>query len=339
MSIEVIKSGAQTSVQDAGRHGFLNTGLSPAGPLDHLSLRVASLLVGNELPAPLFAKGPRGDAGLEITLLGPTLRFTQEALIAVAGADFPVKIDGRDMPMYEALHVGPGQVLEFGQARSGARCYLAVAGGINVAPVLGSRSENLFASRGPLGRALRVGDVLPLQRLDRLTDRRAGLRFDVSKLAPVPQEPVLRVVLGPQDALFTDASLEDFQAQPWTMGTQANRTGMRFKGPLLKFKSRPEYLARDAGPDPSNIVDDVIPVGGIQCPSGIEAIVMGTENPTVGGFAKVATVISSDIAVLGQLRPGQSVRFKSVSVLQAITIARETTAIASTQNLIGRGRL
>lgn len=331
MAIEILKPGAQTSIQDAGRIGYLNTGLSPAGPLDHLSLRIASLLVGNELPAPLLAAGPRGDAGLEITFAGPTLKFTVDTIFAVTGGTFALKLDGADVPMYEAVLARAGEVLEFGMIKDGARGYLAVAGGISVAPVLGSRSENLFASRGPLGRALKAGDVLPVGAAE---GRRPGARFDRTKLPERSAEPVLRVVMGPQDDLFTEDSLQAFRNELWTLGTQANRTGLRFKGPVLTFRERPDYLARDAGADPSNIVDDMIPVGGIQCPSGIEAIVMGTENPTVGGFAKIATVISTDIATAGQMRPGQKARFRAVSPHEAIAVARQTAALASPENLL-----
>ncbi len=235
-------------------------------------MRIASLLVGNELPLPLLAGGPRGDAGLEITFMGPTLKFTEAAIFAVAGGAFLLKLDGADIPMYQAIAARAGQVLDFGMVKDGARGDLAVAGGIAVAPVLGSRSENLFASRGPLGRTLKASDVLPVGPAE---GRRAGTRFDLAKLPPRLAEPVLRVVIGPQDDLFTEQSLLDFQTQPWTLGTQANRTGLRFRGPVLTFRERPAYPARDAGADSSNIVDDVIPVGGIQCPSGIEAIVMG----------------------------------------------------------------
>lgn len=331
MAIEIVKPGALTSIQDAGRLGYLNTGLSPAGPLDHLSLRIASLLVGNELPSPLLAAGPRGDAGLEITFAGPTLRFSEDTIFAVTGGTFALKLDGEDVSMYEAVQARAGQVLDFGMVKEGARGYLAVAGGIDVVPVLGSRSENLFASRGPLGRALKAGDILPVGTAE---GRRGGARFDRAKLPKQSPEPVLRVVMGPQDDLFTKESLEAFQSEPWTLGTQANRTGLRFKGPVLNFRERPDYIARDAGPDPSNIVDDVIPVGGIQCPSGIEAIVMGTENPTVGGFAKIATVISSDIAVAGQMRPGQKARFRAVSAREALAIAYEVAALASSENIV-----
>jgi biotin-dependent carboxylase-like uncharacterized protein len=333
MFIEVIKKGFLSSIQDGGRLGYLHTGLAPAGPMDHLSLRIASLLVGNGIPPPLFCGGARGDAGLEFTLLGPTLKFHDRTVIALTGADMPADLDGRPIPYYQSVAVKAGAVLNIGTTLTGARSYLAIAGGIDVEPVLGSRSENLFSSRGPLGRALVNGDHLPLRPHAELGRRDAGLVFDTSLLAAYKPEQLLRVVMGPQDHAFTAQSLRDFSAQPWKLSMQANRTGLRFHGPKLEFGARPDYLVRDAGADPSNIVDDIIPVGGIQCPSGIEAIVMGTENPTVGGFAKIATVISADIATAGQMKPGDFAHFEAVTVEQALAIAQATAALVDLANV------
>jgi biotin-dependent carboxylase-like uncharacterized protein len=335
MFIEVIKPGPLSSIQDGGRLGYLHTGLAPAGPMDHVSLRIASLLVGNELPPPLFCGGARGDAGFEFTLLGPTLKFHADAVIALTGAEMPARVDGMEIPYYESVALKAGSTLALGAARVGARTYLAVAGGLNVESVLGSRSENLFSSRGPFGRALQAGDTIPIRNSSELIGRASGVRFDTSVLANLGGEQVLRVVMGPQHETFTDKSIADFTREPWTLSNQANRTGLRFHGPKLEFGPRPDYLIRDAGADPSNIVDDIIPVGGIQCPSGIEAIVMGTENPTVGGFAKIATVISADIATAGQMRPGDVAHFKPVSVDEAIEIARAAAALVDPRNLIG----
>lgn len=335
MFIEVVKPGPLSSIQDGGRLGYLHTGLAPAGPMDHVSLRIASLLVGNELPPPLFCGGPRGDAGFEFTLLGPTLKFHTDTLIALAGAQMPAQIDGKDIPYYESIPIKAGATLALGAARTGARAYLAIAGGLDVEPVLGSRSENLFSSRGPFGRALQKGDQVPIQNFSALNNRRSGLRFNTSLLADIGGEQTLRVVMGPQHETFTDNSIADFTNEPWTLSTQANRTGLRFHGPKLEFGPRPDYLVRDAGADPSNIVDDIIPVGGIQCPSGIEAIVMGTENPTVGGFAKIATVISADIATAGQMRPGDIARFKPIEVDEALEVARAAAALVVPSNLVG----
>ena len=334
MFVEVIKPGPLSSIQDSGRLGYLHTGLAPAGPMDHLSLRIASLLVGNELPPPLFCGGPRGDAGFELTLLGPTLKFHADAVIALAGAEMPAQINDADIPYYESVAIKAGAVLKLGAARTGARTYLAIAGGLNVEPVLGSRSENLFSSRGPFGRALQAGDTIPIRNSSELIGRTGGVRFDTSVLAKLDGAQILRVVMGPQHETFTDKSIADFTSEPWTLSNQANRTGLRFHGPKLEFGPRPDYLIRDAGADPSNIVDDIIPVGGIQCPSGIEAIVMGTENPTVGGFAKIATVISADIATAGQMRPGDVAHFKPVDVSDALEIARAAAALVDSSNLI-----
>ena len=158
MFIEVIKPGPLSSIQDGGRLGYLHTGLAPAGPMDHLSLRIASLLVGNEIPPPLFCGGSRGDAGFEFTLIGPTIKFHADTIIALAGAEMPALLDGTEVPYYESIPINAGNMLTLGAARRGARTYLAVAGGLAGDPVLGSRSENLFSSRGPFGRALKKGD-------------------------------------------------------------------------------------------------------------------------------------------------------------------------------------
>ena len=229
----------------------------------------------------------------------------------------------------------PARCLNWERPRGGARSYLAVAGGIRVEPVLGSRSQNLFAARGPLnGGPLKAGEELPIEPLGQLAKRKAGRRFDLSLIPEMPSETMVRVVLGPQDDMFTRESLELFLSEPWKLTPAADRVGMRLKGPVLKFRDRPAYLTRDAGPDPSNIVDDVIPVGGIQCPSGIEAIVMGMENPTVGGFAKIATVISADIAILGQMLPGQTTTFKAVSADDAVDVAAKCVDLVSERNLL-----
>ncbi|HCU88465.1 MAG TPA: allophanate hydrolase [Gammaproteobacteria bacterium] len=334
MFIEVIKPGPLSSIQDGGRLGYLHTGLAPAGPMDHLSLRIASLLVGNEIPPPLFCGGSRGDAGFEFTLLGPTIKFHADTIIALAGAEMPASLDGTEVPYYESVPISAGNTLSLGAARRGARTYLAVAGGLDVTPVLGSRSENLFSSRGPFGRALKRDDSIPIRDLSELDERRSHIRFDRSRLTKFGGERVLRVVMGPQHEVFTEKSLTDFTNETWKLSTQANRTGLRFHGPKLEFGPRPTYLVRDAGADPSNIVDDIIPVGGIQCPSGIEAIVMGTENPTVGGFAKIATVISTDIATAGQMQPGDIARFKPVSVDKALELAEAAAALVGTHNII-----
>src|ERR1700722_14484510 len=335
MTIGVAVAGIQTSIQDAGRLGFLNSGLSIAGPMDMLSMRIANLLVGNELPSPMYTNGPRGDAALECTLLGPALTFHDAALVALAGAEVAASLDGAPCPHYESFHVLAGQTLKIGPIRNGARTYLAIAGGIQVDPTLGSRSQNLFNRVGPLnGRALRAGDQLPIRLLSSLPGRSVGRKFRRNLIARLEGPATLRVVLGPQADLYTRDSLSAFLSDPWTLSLAANRMGLRFKGPRLNFEPRPSYLARDAGTDPLNIVDDMIPVGGIQTPSGMEAILMGVENPTVGGFSKIATVISSDMGIVGQMRPNDVARFKAVTTKEAHKIAEHAFDLATGKNIL-----
>ena len=312
---QVIDGGLQTTVQDLGRGGLLATGMPPSGAFDALALRQANLLVGNRVGDAFLVGDDAGDAGLEVLLLGPKLRFLRPTVLAITGADLSPSLDGRPISLYEAVPVDAGSVLAFGAPRQGARAYLALAGGIDVPLALGSRSTNVRARIGGIGgRALQPGDVLatgeprrPLEELDGRAPR------------PVLGPPwELRVVLGPQDGLFLPESVSRFLESSWLLLPNSDRMGCRFTGPQLFFKPRPDYLVAQAGADPSNIVDDAIPVGGIQVPSGVEAIAMGVDGPSLGGYAKIGTVISVDVGRLAQIRPGEETRFRSVTVEEAV---------------------
>jgi antagonist of KipI len=321
--IEVLDGGMQTTIQDGGRPGYLARGIPPAGAQDFYSLALANLLVGNELtPPPLSRKAP-GAAGLEMLMKGVKLRFHDDAVMALSGADMGAKLEGKDVPRFEPVAVPAGSELHLGVARQGARGYLAVAGGIDVPPVLGSRATYVRGSQGGLeGRALRKGDRLSLlpasADLQSLSARRLP-----AELPAVADEPrVIRVVLGPQDFMFTEKGIETFLTAEWKLSPVSDRMGMRLIGPPLELHPRPSYLSRDAGAGPADIVDDVIPVGGIQVPGGIEPIVMGVENPTAGGYAKVATVISADLGKMGQLKPGEMLTFRAVNAAEGIEVIR-----------------
>jgi biotin-dependent carboxylase-like uncharacterized protein len=185
-----------------------------------------------------------------------------------------------------------------------------VAGGIDVPLVLGSRATNVRAGIGGVsGRALRAGDVLRAG-AGELPPAGVRVRPDLVPAYETPGE--LRVVLGPQDHLFTPDSVEMFLSTEWRLSPTADRMGCRFVGPALHFLPRPDYLVEQAGSDPSNIVDDSICIGSIQVPSGLEPIAMGVDGPSLGGYAKIATVISPDLSRLAQLRPGDPVRFRAV---------------------------
>lgn len=321
--IEVIQGGIQTTVQDGGRPGYLSRGIPPAGAQDYYALALGNLLVGNELTPPPLSTAPPGHAGLEMLLRGPTLRFTTEAVIARTGADMAATLDGKPLPMFEAMAVRAGQVLTFGYVKRGARGYLSVAGGIDVPLYLKSRATYIRGSQGGLeGRALKAGDRLKLGTAAAPLARLTGRRLPAS-LAPWPDDTnQIRVVLGPQDFMFTPKGIETFLTTAWKLSPVSDRMGMRLIGPMLDLFERPAHLVRDAGAGRADIVDDVIPVGGIQVPGGIEPIVMGVENPTAGGYAKIATVISSDLGKMGQLVPGASLRFQAIEAEAASEIAR-----------------
>ncbi|SDB04413.1 5-oxoprolinase subunit C family protein [Bauldia litoralis] len=321
--IEVLNGGLQTTIQDGGRPGYLARGIPPAGAQDFYSLAIANLLVGNELTPPPLSRAAPGGAGLEMLVKGVSLRFGADSVVALAGADMPATLDGEPVERFKPIRISAGSVLTCGAARSGARGYLAIAGGIDVPEVLGSRGTYVRGSQGGLeGRALRKGDTLktlaPSADLERLAGRSLG------DLPTGPEEAtVIRVVLGPQDFMFTDKGIETFLSAEWRLSPVSDRMGMRLIGPPLELHPRPDYLTRDAGSGPADIVDDVIPVGGIQVPGGIEPIVMGVENPTAGGYAKIATVISADIGKMGQIPPKGALTFRAVDAAEATAVIKD----------------
>jgi biotin-dependent carboxylase-like uncharacterized protein len=338
-SVEVLEGGMQTTVQDLGRGGLLATGMPPSGAFDALSLQQANLLVGNSVGDAFLVGDELGAAGLEVLLLGPTLRFLRHAAIAVTGADLSPSLDGRPLPMYESVLVDEGGVLAFGMPRRGARAYVAIAGGIDVPLALGSRATNVRARIGGLGgRRLDRGDVLETGEPSAPLDELAGWSL-ADELRPGLEPPwQLRVVLGPQHELFLDESVAQFLESTWQLSLNSDRMGCRFTGPRLFFKPRADYLVSQAGSDPSNIVDDAIAVGGIQVPSGVEAIAMGVDGPSLGGYAKIATIISADLSRLAQVRPGEEARFVSVSVADALQV-RQEQARARSESAVRRVEL
>lgn len=333
-TFEIVKPGVQTTVQDGGRPGYLARGIPPSGAQDYLSLALASRLVGNEPPPPPLSLGSPGDAGLEFLLQGPKITFRTDTVVAVTGADFPVKLDNDPVPMWTSLAVRAGQVLEVGVARRGLRGYLAIAGGIDVPEWLGSRSTYVRGMQGGHeGRPLARGDVLSVFEPPSPESSIVGRQVPEVSRPDLAAVGTLRVVLGPQDYLLTDASLETFLTSSWTLTSESDRMGFRLAGPEMEFKPRADYLVREAGALPSNIVLDVTPIGGIQVTTGNEAIIMGGEVPSIGGFAKPATMISADQCRIGQVRPGEEIRFEVVSADEAVRIGEELRMAVLTADL------
>ncbi|WP_321848755.1 biotin-dependent carboxyltransferase family protein [Pseudomonas paraveronii] len=308
--IKVLKPGLATSVQDLGREGYYHLGIPPSGALDQYALSAANHLVGN----------PPGAAGLECTLIGPELEFQADALVALSGALMLPHLDGEVVHQDTAFHVRAGQVLRFEFPKAGARAYLAVAGGIDVPLVLGSRSTYTLGALGGFhGRRLQAGDELPIG--EPTGQGRAGNSLPMALRRSVGGDVTLRVVPGLYYERLTAAAKSSFFAEPWTVGSEADRIGYRFKGgSALSFQPREQPFG--AGSDPSNIVDSCYPIGSIQVPAGLEPIVLHRDAVSGGGYAMIGTVISADLDLIGQMQPNQRAGFVAVSLEQALEARR-----------------
>jgi biotin-dependent carboxylase-like uncharacterized protein len=297
--IEVIDGGLLTTVQDVGRYGYQRYGVPVSGAMDVFALRAANRLVDNA----------DGAAGLEMTLLGPRLRFLEPAAVALTGADLDARLDGQPLPRWQSVKVTAGALLSFGGPKDGTRAYLAVAGGIDVPLVLGSRSTYLRSRLGGVeGRALKGGDVL--------FTLEGGATRITSRIPPpvYAHHHALRIVPGPQADRFTPAGLQTFLASAYTVTPQSDRMGYRFAGPKI------EHLS---GPD---IVSDGSPLGAVQVAGDGVPIVLMVDRGTAGGYTKIATVISVDVWRLSQASPGDTVRFEAVTVAEAHQALREREA-------------
>jgi biotin-dependent carboxylase-like uncharacterized protein len=335
--IEIIDGGLRTTVQDNGRTGSLARGFPPSGAQDPFAFRMGNLLVGNDIGGPFFISEESGDAGLEIEVYGLKAKFLDEHVIAITGGDLGAKLNGDLVPMWEALEVYEHDIITFGYPKSGLRSYLTIAGGVFVPEYLGSKSTFLRGSVGGYqGRPVQKGDVLQVSEAKTNNVKLAGRKLEKSVIPVYGREWEFRVIMGPQDDLFVEKSREDFLNEIWKISPKSDRMGMRLYGPKLDFKPRPDYLIRDAGSDPSNIVEDAIPIGGIQVPSGLELIVMGVDGPSMGGFAKIATVILADMSRMAQARPGDTVKFIPISIYDAVDVLRGIEEKISEKYVYGR---
>lgn len=317
-SFEVVKPGLATTVQDLGRPGYYHLGLPLSGAMDRFALVAANRLVGNA----------DGAAGLEAVFLGPELRFSTDALIAITGAELPPKLDGVEQPLWTAVAVKAGQVLSFAFLKAGARAYIAINGGIDVPEVLGSRSTYALGALGGFeGRALKAGDVVPLGAPT--AEGREGATLPASGRRPVQTGGIkIRVLPGLYWHRVTEEAQAGFFEDSWKVAPEADRIGYRFRGGR-KLDFVPRQQPFGAGSDPSNIVDSCYPYGSIQVPGGTEPIVLHRDAVSGGGYFMIGTVISADMDLIGQLQPHQSVRFVAVTLEDALMArATETARVA-----------
>jgi antagonist of KipI len=319
--IEVKLPGLLTTVQDLGREGFGPRGVSPSGAADPVALRLGNRLVGN----------PEGAAGLEMTLLGGTFVFPEGAIIALTGADFGAELDGASVPLWTSLGVKPGQTLRTGATRSGARCYLCVAGGIEEKPFLGSASTHLLSGLGGhQGRVLRKGDVLNIgsatSPLGKSPFRKrtpfCKKTIVANALQPLQPRKVLRITPGPQRALFPDAAQKIFYGNTYRVAEESNRMGLRLEGAPLPVDQRGEMITEG------------VSLGAVQItPAGLP-IILFVEQQTTGGYPKIANIVSADFSSLGQLRPRDEIRFEPVDwdTARQLIIAQE--ALLTSEGLV-----
>ena len=311
MGIRVRQPGLLTTVQDTGRFGEYAIGLPPSGAMDVFSYQIGNYLVGNE----------DGAAGLEMTYLGPELEFTEDAVIAVTGAEMPPKINGEEAPTWEVIAVEAGDDLTFDYLKSGARSYLAVAGGIDVPIFMHSRSTYTLIGLGGLeGRALQEGDELEVGEGGDRSDR-VGIAVEEDHVPAYSKETELRVIVGLASYRLTEESMEGFLNTTWTVTTDADRVGYRYNGGELKFVEREQPAG--AGADPANVVDFGYPIGSIQVPGGVEPIVLMNDAVTGGGYATIGTVISADRNKLAQTKTNDKTRFRSVDLDEALRARNE----------------
>jgi len=294
VSITVLNPGLLTTVQDLGRVGYQQFGVPVSGAADPRSATIANILAGND----------QNDALLECTLMGPHLQFEEPNCIAITGGNLSPTLDGQPIPMYRVIRVERGQTLRFLAPRTGCRAYIAFAGGLDVPVVMGSRSTYLKAKIGGYqGRKLEKGDFIPFLSPNAEL-KNIQTRFIYPEFQPRDQY-ILRVVLGPQDDAFTQAGLDTFLGEIYTVTKEFDRMGCRLEG---------REIAHVSGGD---IISDGIAFGAIQVPSSGQPIIMLSDRQTTGGYTKIANVVTADFRIAGQLKAGDKVAFQRISVQEA----------------------
>ena len=294
MGIRVLKGGMMTTVQDLGRTGYQSQGFSVAGVMDVRSFKIANLLLDN----------PENEAVLEMTLIGPTLEFTSATIIAITGGDFQPQVNGEPVPMYTALYMNKGDILKFGIARTGSRGYIAFSSYLDIPVVMGSRCTNMKSGIGGFkGRKLQAGDYMNFR------IKRRYLPFFLSrKLEPEnfdQDQAEIRVVMGPQEELFSRQGIETFLSSEYTVTSDFDRMGCRLEGPFIAPK------------ETSDIISDGIAFGSVQVPSHGKPIILLSDRQTTGGYGKIATVASVDIPAVVQRKTDHKIRFRAVTVQEA----------------------
>ena len=300
-SLLVESAGLQTTVQDLGRPGFGPEGVSASGAADPVALRLGNLLVENQ----------PGVAGLELTLVGGSFVFPDGAVIALTGADLGATVNGRPLEMWASHTLEPGTKLMFGATKNFARGYLAIAGGIQVDPFLGSASTHVLSGLGGFeGRALRKGDRLRIGKASKKVPRR---RITLAALYAFKPRKVLRVTEGPQADWFSEAAKQVFYRDVFRVSEESDRVGLRLEGTALD------------GSPAREMITEGVSLGAVQVTPSGQPIILFVEQQTTGGYPKIANIIAADLHRIGQLRPRAEIRFQrtSLAVARSLWIEQE----------------
>ncbi|GAM14105.1 biotin-dependent carboxyltransferase family protein [Mesobacillus selenatarsenatis] len=307
---KVLKPGLQTTIQDLGRTGYQQYGISPSGAMDPYSLQMANLLVGN----------PLHEAGLEATMLGPSLEAMTDVSVAICGGNLQPMVNKKKVSMWKSFVFKKGDILSFGKVESGTRAYIGFAGGIDVPLVLGSKSTFINGAMGGFnGRALEAGDIVhgrPFVRKNRFLHKEFIPEYNA--------QLVIRVILGPHLEKFHPDAIKRFLSNEYTISPQSNRMGFRLEGP---------ELGHIGGAD---IISDAIPAGGIQVPSNGQPIILMAERQTTGGYARIATVISVDLPLLAQAMPGTKIGFAEITIKEAQELYRKQRKLFNVLSIVSR---
>ena len=290
MSLIVLKPGLQSTIQDLGRYNYSHFGISASGAADPLSLKIGNLIVGNKESA----------SAIEMTIIGGEFQFDSECYIAISGSEFEASLDNNYITNQKAIDVKKGQILSFGQAKTGARAYLCIQGGIDVDNYLSSKSTHILSGIGGyLGQPISKGDIL-------------SFGINKNSIKPIIFRQLLdintskiRIISGLQSNFFDDKAWSSFISNPFTVSNSSNRMGIRLDG--NKILSNIE----------SEIITEGVPLGAIQVPGSGDPIISFVEHQTTGGYPKIANVIIADIHKVGQLKPGDKFQFNLVSKEEA----------------------
>lgn len=302
MTLRILKPGLQTTIQDTGRPGKLHWGLSCGGAADTFAMALGNRLLGN----------PDGHPCLEVTLTGPEIEFGEDLSVAITGAHFALFHNDRAIANDEVIQMSRGDTLRFGALRSGARAYIALAGEIDITATLGSRSTHVVAGIGGVqGRPLQAGDQIPLRSCRSAPPRRLPPQYRLDYRA----RPLLRVVPGLEQHYFSTTAHEQFYGGGFTVSPQSNRMGIRLAGEPLPVENIPQQISSALCP------------GTVQVPPDGQPIISFVEGQTIGGYPRIAHVISADLHRLAQLAPGSRLDFESVDIDTAHRILQDKSRL------------